>query len=137
MATSVPRNRFYFGPVYFFLSAPNPWFAGGLSPLNTVEVLCRVPGSPSERPLSNEGTGHGRESSILSAAVLPRFANAFCRHKKIIRPYLNYRQPPLGCFLIAGYCTFCPVLQTLYGIIAMPIWTIPTRLPPAFPGSKS
>ena len=56
--------------------------------------------------------------------------NVFCHHKKITRPCLNYRWPPLGCFLIAGYCIFCPVLQTLYGIIAMPIWTIPACTTP-------
>ena len=46
---------------------------GGLSPLHTVEILCHIPGRPSEHPLNSEGTGHGHEPSILSAAVLPKF----------------------------------------------------------------
>lgn len=136
MAASVPRKKtlyktLFWSSLYFFSQCSRPLgLQGGLSPLNTMEILCHVPGRPSEHPLNSEGTGHGHEPNILSAAVLTKFTNAFCHHKKIIRPCLNYRWPPLGCFLIAGSCIFCPVFQTLYGIIAMPIWTIPACTTP-------
>jgi len=82
MATSVPRKKtlyktLFWSSLYFFLYAPDPWVCGVkegvISPLHNVEILCHVPGRPSEHPLNSEGIGHGHEPSILSAAVLPKF----------------------------------------------------------------
>ena len=104
---------------------------GGVSPLFTLWKFCVTSQvDPVSILLTVRAQGMAMSPVFCQLQCYLNLENVFCHHKKITRPCLNYRWHPLGCFIIAGYCIFCPVLQTLYGIIAMPIWTIPACTTP-------